>query len=150
MQLTRGRARALVLLMTAVVWAAACDPAPSPPAAGRPAAPNVPSLQVAPEARSTVGFRSEQLLEEHFAKHGREFGSISPAEYLRRAQTLRDAPVGGDIREVVRSDGVVSRFDRASGAFIAFDANRTIRTFFRPNDGETYFLRQAKRRPQGR
>jgi pyocin large subunit-like protein len=46
------------------------------------------------------------------------------------------------------SDGVVSRFDRRSGAFLAFDSDGTIRTFFRPNDGESYFRRQARRAPQ--
>lgn len=40
------------------------------------------------------------------------------------AQRLRDAPVGGDIAAVVRqSDGVISRFDRAGGAFLATDTD---------------------------
>ena len=47
--------------------------------------------------------------------------------------------------ELRRPDGSVSRFDRASGAFLAFDADGTIRTFFKPNDGERYFERQAGR-----
>jgi pyocin large subunit-like protein len=41
----------------------------------------------------------------------------------------------------------VSRFDRGSGGFVAFDADGIIRTYFRPNDGEAYFRRQARRRP---
>lgn len=95
---------------------------------------------------ATVGFRSQRRLDEHYAKHGSEFGRISRAEYLRRAQQLRDTPLGGDVLELRRGDGTSSRFDRASGAFIAFDADGTIRTFFRPNDGEAYFRRQARRR----
>lgn len=95
---------------------------------------------------ASVGFRSRRQLEEHHARHGAEFGRISQAEYLRRAQALRDAPVGGDILELRRGDGSRSRFDRASGAFLAFDADGTIRTYFRPNDGEAYFRRQARRR----
>lgn len=96
---------------------------------------------------SSVGFRSRARLDEHFAKHGAEFGSITRGEYLRQAQSLRDAPVSATVLEVRRPDGVVSRFDRQSGAFIAFDADGIIRTFFRPNDGEAYFRRQARRRP---
>lgn len=96
---------------------------------------------------ASVGFRSPARLDEHFAKHGSEFGSITRAEYLRQAQSLRDAPVSATVLEVRRPDGVVSRFDRRSGAFIAFDADGIIRTFFRPNDGEAYFRRQARRRP---
>ena len=95
--------------------------------------------------RSRVGFRTRRQFQEHFAKHGAEFGRITPQEYLRAAQTLRDAPVGGSIEEIRRADGTVSRFDRSTGAFIAFDADGTIRTFFKPNAGESYFRRQATR-----
>jgi pyocin large subunit-like protein len=86
------------------------------------------------------------LLEEHWQKHGREFRATSREQYLQMAQALRDAPVGGNVLEIVRGDGAVSRFDKNSGAFIAFERNGTIRTFFRPNDGERYFRRQAQRR----
>ena len=95
--------------------------------------------------RPNVGFRSRAQFNEHFQKHGAEFGRVTQQEYLRAAQTLRDAPVGGAIEEIRRPDGTVSRFDRASGAFIAFNADGTIRTFFKPNDGEAYFRRQASR-----
>ena len=104
----------------------------------------------APAARSDVGFRTHALLAEHYAKHGAEFGSPGIDAYLRQAQALRDAPAGGDVLEAVRDDRVVTRFDRASGAFIAFDASGVIRTFFRPRDGERYFHRQAARRDDRR
>ncbi len=92
------------------------------------------------------GFRSRRLFEEHYAKHGREFGNISAQEYLARAQALRDAPGGGPILEAHAPDGVLSRFDRRSGAFGAYNPDRTIRTFFIPNAGERYFHRQAGKR----
>jgi pyocin large subunit-like protein len=130
----------------------ACDPAPppNPPAAATVVA-AIPTERATPAAnvRRDVGFRSRQRLGEHFARHGAEFGHVSRDEYLRRAQTLRDTLVGGDILELRRDDGTVSRFDRKSGAFVAFDADGTIRTFFRPNDGEAYFQRQARRRSDG-
>ncbi|HTB14481.1 MAG TPA: hypothetical protein VK752_23080 [Bryobacteraceae bacterium] len=91
------------------------------------------------------GFRSRKQFDEHYAKHGREFGSISQDEYLHRAQELRDAPAGGPILEIVKPDGVITRFDKRSGAFGAYNRDRTIRTFFKPNDGERYFHRQAER-----
>ena len=91
------------------------------------------------------GFRTRALFEEHFQKHGREFGDVSPAEYLRLAQELRDAPAGGPILEARKPGGIVTRFDRRTGAFGAYNSNLTIRTFFKPNDGERYFHRQATR-----
>lgn len=95
--------------------------------------------------RAQIGFRSREQLDEHYAKHGSEFGQVTEQEYLRLAQLLRDAPVAGNVEEIARRDGTISRYDRASGAFIAFDTDGTIRTFFKPNDGEAYFRRQALR-----
>jgi pyocin large subunit-like protein len=95
--------------------------------------------------RTNIGFRSRKQLDEHFAKHGWEFDGASRQEYLLQAQQLRDAPVGRDVEEIVRDDGTSSRFNRKSGAFLAFNSDGTIRTFFKPNDGENYFRRQAGR-----
>lgn len=91
------------------------------------------------------GFRTGALLDQHYEKHGAEFGHISKQDYLRLAQELRDAPPGGPILEARRRDGEFSRFDKRHGYFGAYDPDRTVRTFFIPNDGERYFWRQARR-----
>ncbi|MCC6366284.1 MAG: hypothetical protein IT165_22435 [Bryobacterales bacterium] len=103
------------------------------------------ALCAAALAAGGPGFRSKRQFEEHYAKHGAEFGHISKQEYLRLAQEFRDAPKGGAILEAVRADGVITRFDRKNGWFGAFNPDRTIRTFFIPADGERYFRRQARR-----
>lgn len=95
---------------------------------------------------SSVGFASRDRLLEHYDKHGGEFGNISVEEYLRTAQTLRDRSLGAAVVEAVRTDGVITRFDRDTGTFIAFNRDGVIRTCFRPNDGEAYFRRQLTRR----
>jgi pyocin large subunit-like protein len=94
---------------------------------------------------SGPGFRSRKQFDEHYQKHGREFGRVTQDEYLRLAQELRDAPVGGPILEAIKPGGVISRFDSRKGFFGAYNPDRTIRTFFIPNDGERYFRRQATR-----
>lgn len=92
------------------------------------------------------GFASQRSFDQHFAKHGAEFGRVTKAEYLALAQELRDKPAGGPILEIVRAeDGVITRFDRETGRFGAYNRDGTIRTFFIPNDGERYFQRQAGR-----
>jgi hypothetical protein len=93
-----------------------------------------------------IGFADQRRLDEHFAKHGAEFGRITKQDYLHQAQLLRDAKVGGPVLEAVRKDGVVTRYDQQTGAFIAFNPNGVIRTLFKPNDGERYWRRQAERR----
>lgn len=90
-----------------------------------------------------IGFRSRTKLEQHYEKHGREFGNVSLDEYLSMAQDLRDAPLSDRVIEANQAGGTVSRFDRKTGAFTAFDRDLTIRTFFKPNGGENYFRRAA-------
>jgi pyocin large subunit-like protein len=99
----------------------------------------------APAPRENIGFVDQRRLDDHFEKHGAEFGRITRQDYLRQAQLLRDAEVGGPVLQTVRADGVTTRFDRQTGAFIAFNRNGTIRTFFKPRDGERYYRRQAER-----
>lgn len=123
---------------------------PTPVRHGAPPAPPPVASANAPGASaqgfgSAVGFRNAERLAEHFAKHGREVGAASSAAYLRMAQALRDRAVGGDVLQLARPDGVTCRFDRATGCFVAFNADGTLRTFFRPGDGERYFERQAQR-----
>jgi len=94
---------------------------------------------------SGPGFRSRAQFNEHYQKHGAEFGHISKAEYLRLAQELRDAPVRGPILQAVQRTGVITKFDTVRGYFVAYNPDGTIRTFFIPVDGERYFRRQARR-----
>jgi hypothetical protein len=141
--------RALIAL-GAVLLLAGCggSHAAAPPAAPAASTAAAAATAVAPPATepiviSPVGFRSQAELDEHFAKHGREVGAKTESDYLHRAQALRDAPLGDDVAEIVRRDGVRTRFDRRDGGFIAFNGNGVIRTYFHPSDGEDYFLRQA-------
>lgn len=143
------RALSLIVLSTLVLGLGqGCSLHDSPPARNASSSAgnrNSASAPAKAEA-SGVGFASPSKLAEHYEKHGREFGSVTTDEYLRMAQALRDRPADDSVVEAVRGDGVVTRFDRKSGAFLAFNRDRTIRTFFKPNDGEAYFRRQLNRR----
>jgi len=135
------------LLVQSTFLNAACrqsatSPSPSPQSQNKAGSE---AKATAAKLHTEIGFASRQKFLDHFDKHGGEFGSISKEEYLRRAQTLRDGPVGSGVLEVTRADGVVTRFDKQTGAFLAFNSDLTIRTFFKPNDGENYFRRQAGR-----
>src|SRR4051812_19860366 len=84
---------------------------------------------------ASVGFADQRRLEEHFEKHGAEFGRITKQDYLRQAQLLRDAKVGGPVLQTVRADGVTTRFDRQTGGVGALNPNRTIPPLFKPKHG---------------
>ena len=104
-----------------------------------------PAAEARERDHDNIGFVDQRRLDEHYAKHGAEFGRITKQDYLHQAQLLRDAEVGGPVLQTVRGDGVTTRYDRQTGAFIAFNRNGTIRTFFKPHDGERYYRRQAER-----
>ena len=92
------------------------------------------------------GFRTQHLLEEHFAKHGHEFGQITQEQYLHMAQQLRDSRPGKNVLEAKRTGGGGAKFDKRYGWFVAYDADGTLRTFFIPNEGIRYFERQGRNR----
>lgn len=128
------------------------EPARSPQAGpSTPVSSNSPTAAVSPIGLATdrkIGFKDRRHWMDHFEKHGQEFASdgiSTPEQYLELAQNLRDAPVGEDILESVRKDGVITRFQRSRGTFLACHSNKVIRTCFKPRDGESYFRRQAKR-----
>lgn len=148
---TPQSAAALIVIVLLAVLAPQLfrTPAPNPPVTAPPPQITAPSSDIAPSAtipRPTIAFRSRAALEEHFHKHGHEFGpNTTIDQYLRAAQSLRDAPTTNDILELKRSDNVTTRFDKRTGAFLATNPDGTIRTFFRPTDGQAYFTRQAQR-----
>ncbi|HMX25702.1 MAG TPA: hypothetical protein PKC13_08710 [Blastocatellia bacterium] len=135
---------AIFCLLAVVVWQTGCRQSNPAPALSKPAL-RAETKPTSAQIRTDVGFATRQKFLDHYDKHGAEFGSISKEEYLRQAQELRDRPTGKDVLEVRRADGVITRFDRSSGTFLAFNPDLTIRTFFKPNDGESYFHRQSKR-----
>lgn len=151
----------LIAILTAIFGSRLSQqPAPANPAPPRsdvptsaPASParasGTGTARTAPPRRDSPGFTTRAHLVEHFEKHGAEFPGLDIDAYLAAAQTLRDKPVDGSVLELRRRDGVITRFDETSGAFLAVNRDGTIRTFFRPNDGAAYFRRQASRTPGG-
>jgi pyocin large subunit-like protein len=136
----------IALALVALIILAACRQAQRIESTPTTAASPLPTQnETAHAVRQDIGFASRQKWLGHYQKHGHEFGKLTADEYLRQAQMLRDRAVGGDVLESVRHDGVVTRFDQQAGAFLAFNKDLTIRTFFKPNDGANYFWRQSKR-----
>ena len=99
-----------------------------------------------PRRGADVGFADQRRLDEHYDKHGAEFGRITKQDYLRQAQLLRDAKVGGPCCRPCAPTASSTRFDRQTGAFIAFNPNGTSAPSSSRNDGERYYRRQAERR----
>jgi pyocin large subunit-like protein len=79
-------------------------------------------------------------LEEHYLKHGYQFGQITQEEYLHGAQALLNAAPGTDVLEKVRFNGDVEHFRVSTGEFAVMTQRGRIRTYFK-TDYE-YWLRR--------
>ena len=125
-------------------------PAPSshgarPPAASKvePAIARIPmSTRDAPPARKTWGNPSS--LADHFARHGGDFRAKDAEEYARMAWQFGQLAKQGHFLVKVDDDGVQRVFDPRTGAFAAYNANGTTKTYFKPNN-RAYFTRQPGR-----
>lgn len=87
-----------------------------------------------------VLFRSDELLEEHYEKHGREMGYASSEEYLAGANAvIHNSDV---LHKTEKEDGDDVYYVEASNDLVIVSTDGYIRTYFRPEDGIAYYNRQ--------
>lgn len=97
----------------------------------------------APPASQTWGNIS--TLQDHFERHGRDFGSKSPDEYAAEAWFfLQRARSGSLPMKLDDTDGTVRLFDPRTRAFAAYTGAGRTKTFFKP-ESPTYWQRQPGR-----
>lgn len=89
-------------------------------------------------------FRSEKLLNQHFAKHGGEFGEEfgyeTAEDYELGASDVINDPDALFKLEAEDGDGVYYIED--TNEFVILSEDGYIRTYFRPSAGKAYFDRQ--------
>ncbi|MGE5843584.1 MAG: hypothetical protein ACM32K_01670, partial [Syntrophaceae bacterium] len=89
--LSRAMRYGAVALLILVCLTVACGSPQAPPTQAQKANPGVEgSAPPSHVKRPHVGFASRQKMVDHYRKHGREFGTITMEQYLRKAQELRD------------------------------------------------------------
>ena len=86
-------------------------------------------------------FRSKKLYDEHYKKHGAEFGKITQSEYLALANELINSK-SADVLHKTESDGDKLFFDKETGYFAVLSKDGYIRTLFVPDSGIDYWNRQ--------
>lgn len=85
-------------------------------------------------------FRSEELLEEHFRKHGNEFSYDTKEEYEVGASAVIDSPEA--LRKTEAEDGDYVYYIERSNELVILSTDGYIRTYFKPEDGIDYYNRQ--------
>lgn len=88
---------------------------------------------------SSLQFRYDSYLSEHFAKHGSASGHSSEAAYLAGANAVIQS---SSVLRRTQSDGDTAYYLEASNEFVVVSTDNYIRTYFKPNDGIDYFNRQ--------
>lgn len=96
----------------------------------------------APPTRETWG--SMASLADHFARHGGDFQAKDADDYARMAWQFGQQARQGGLQVKVDEDGTRRVYDPKSGAFAAYNANGTTKTYFKPNSRD-YFSRQPGR-----
>lgn len=88
----------------------------------------------------TYSFRKAEYLQEHFEKHGAEFGYASADEYLAGANRVVASPDA--LHKLEAEDGDDVYYLESGNEFVIVSTDGYIRTYFKPNDGKAYFDRQ--------
>lgn len=92
------------------------------------------------ENNVSLEFRNETMWEEHFEKHGSEFGYKSKEEYLKGANEVINSSTSKHKIEAEDGDEIYYNEEKNEIVFVSTDGY--IRTYFKPNDGINYYNRQ--------
>jgi len=87
------------------------------------------------------GFATKTLLDNHFVKHGAEFGYKNADDYLKGAEDFF-AKESDDIYQYSRKNGDIVRYDKVNNIFGVAQADGVIRTMFKPSKGMDYFMNE--------
>lgn len=89
---------------------------------------------------SSLQFRNEKLLEDHFVKHGNEFGYSTKEEYLAGANRVINS--SSSLHKQEGEDGDDIYYDKNSNEIVFVSEDGYIRTYFKPSEGIDYYNRQ--------
>ena len=89
---------------------------------------------------SSLQFRNEKLLEDHFVKHGNEFGYSTKEEYLAGANRVINS--SSSLHKQEGEDGDDIYYDKNNNEIVFVSEDGYIRTYFKPSEGIDYYNRQ--------
>ena len=85
-------------------------------------------------------FRNEDLLNQHYEKHGKEMGFASAAEYEMAASAVITNSKA--LHKTEAEDGDDVYYIEETNEFVVVSTDGYIRTYFNPSSGKDYFDRQ--------
>src|SRR5262249_54413329 len=76
-------------------------------------------------------FSCDANLQDHFARHGGDFGAKTATEYEQQAARFLNGPLQKGVLQTVRPNGDIVRFNPATNEFGVAASNGIIRTYFK-------------------
>ena len=101
---------------------------------------NIGSVLQSQKADGVLEFRNDNLWEEHFIKHGSEFGYSTKEEYLQGANEVVASAYSKHKKEAEDGDDIY--YDTENNEIVFVSEDGYIRTYFKPTDGINYYNRQ--------
>lgn len=101
---------------------------------------NIGSVLQSEKADSVLEFRNDNLWEDHFLKHGGEFGYETKEEYLEGANEVVASASSKHKKEAEDGDDIY--YDTENNEIVFVSEDGYIRTYFKPTDGINYYNRQ--------
>ncbi len=93
------------------------------------------------EMALTIDYVKPKLFRSHYKDHAKEFGnSISEEEYLSISRELYAYRYNYQVK--VDSEGITRVYDVKTNTFGSYNPDNSIRTTFKPREGQAYFDRQ--------
>ena len=101
---------------------------------------NIGSVLQSQKADGVLEFRNDNLWEEHFLKHGGEFGYTTKEDYLEGANEVVTSAFSKHKQEAEDGDDIY--YDAENNEIVFVSKDGYIRTYFKPSDGIEYYNRQ--------
>lgn len=137
-----GTARARLATGSFTTTGAAPSPTPPPSTMRRVLDAITPGRKVPP---TSITWGNVATLQDHFDRHGGDFGSKSPADYAAQAWLfMQRARTENLPMKLDDTDGTLRIFDPKTGAFAAYNGAGRTKTYFKPGS-PGYWQRQPGR-----
>lgn len=95
---------------------------------------------IPPESATQYRFRNQNLLNQHFEKHGKDMGFASVSEYEQAADRVIKNP--NALHKTEAEDGDYVYYVESTNEFVILSKDGYIRTYFLPDAGIAYYNRQ--------
>lgn len=90
-------------------------------------------------AKSAPRFANANRRQDHFVRHGRALRAASPGHYERLAGLFLAGPAHARLRQKIRSNGDLVRYNAATEEFGILSAAGVVKTYFIPDPADHGF-----------